>query len=182
MDERGTVPAQEGMIVITKAKAESYKNAMKNNDKVYADSIRNNIAFDKEGRPVFLADSLWSLKTNQDNFPELSFHLFEKSPKKQQFLKKCQQRFGNIQVFGEIPSKLPGIDLVTSRAFKPLDVIFEISREYCLSGGRYFLLKGRKEKIQEELELAQKKFKGLQVEVLPLSSPVLEVERHLVLR
>ena len=47
MDERGTVPAQEGMFVITKAKAESYKNAMKNNDKVYADSIRNNIAFDK---------------------------------------------------------------------------------------------------------------------------------------
>jgi peptide chain release factor 3 len=35
---------------------------------------RHNIAFDKEGRPVFLADSLWSLKINQDNFPELSFH------------------------------------------------------------------------------------------------------------
>lgn len=47
MDERGTVPAQEGMFVITKAQAENYKKAMKNNDKVYADSIRNNIAFDK---------------------------------------------------------------------------------------------------------------------------------------
>jgi peptide chain release factor 3 len=35
---------------------------------------KHSIATDKEGRPVFLADSLWALKINQDNFPELSFH------------------------------------------------------------------------------------------------------------
>jgi peptide chain release factor 3 len=35
---------------------------------------KHSIANDKEGRPVFLADSLWALKINQDNFPELSFH------------------------------------------------------------------------------------------------------------
>jgi peptide chain release factor 3 len=35
---------------------------------------KHSIAYDKEGRPVFLADSLWALKINQDNFPELSFH------------------------------------------------------------------------------------------------------------
>ncbi len=47
MDERGTVPAQEGMFVITKAMASKYKAAMKNKDKQYADAIRNNIAFRK---------------------------------------------------------------------------------------------------------------------------------------
>ncbi|MES2726704.1 MAG: peptide chain release factor 3 [Bacteroidota bacterium] len=35
---------------------------------------RHNIAQDKEGRPVYLAESLWSLKINQDNFPEIQFH------------------------------------------------------------------------------------------------------------
>jgi peptide chain release factor 3 len=35
---------------------------------------RHNITMDKEGRPVYLAESLWSLKINQDNFPEIQFH------------------------------------------------------------------------------------------------------------
>jgi hypothetical protein len=48
IDERGTVPAQEGMFVITKRMADKYKKAMKNHDKLYADTIRNNIAFDKQ--------------------------------------------------------------------------------------------------------------------------------------
>jgi len=48
IDERGTVPAQEGMFVITKRMADKYKKAMKNHDKLYADTIRNNIAFDRQ--------------------------------------------------------------------------------------------------------------------------------------
>jgi len=114
-------------------------------------------------------------------FPNLKFHLYEKSPKKQNFLKSCQQRFRNIEVFGEIPTDLPDVDFVTSRAFKPLDVLFEISRDYFRRGGSYFLLKGRHEKIQEELAFAQKKFGNISIQVLPLHSPVLDVERHLVL-
>jgi peptide chain release factor 3 len=35
---------------------------------------RHNIASDKEGRPVFLADSLWALKMTQDNYPDIQFH------------------------------------------------------------------------------------------------------------
>jgi peptide chain release factor 3 len=35
---------------------------------------RHNIAADKEGRPVFLADSLWALKMTQDNYPDIQFH------------------------------------------------------------------------------------------------------------
>lgn len=115
-------------------------------------------------------------------FPKIQFRLFEKSPKKREFLKACQQQIApNIEVFAEVQSKdLVGIELVVARAFKPLDVILTMSREYYLSGGAYFLLKGRKEKIQEELELVKKNFQDREIEVIPLVSPVLDVERHLV--
>ncbi|MGZ3781029.1 MAG: 16S rRNA (guanine(527)-N(7))-methyltransferase RsmG [Pseudobdellovibrionaceae bacterium] len=115
-------------------------------------------------------------------FPETKFHLYEKSPKKQEFLNKCKDMVApNIQVHGEIPKELKSIDLVTARGFKPIDVILEVSRDYYKSNGKYFLLKARLEKIDEELALARKKFKDLKVLIEPLVSPVLEVERHLVL-
>lgn len=115
------------------------------------------------------------------NFPDVQFHLYEKSPKKQAFLKRCSAIAPNLHVHGEIPADLNGIDLVIARAFKPTDVILEMSRSYYLKGGRFFLLKGRREKIEEELADAIKKFKDLKAEIIPLSSPVLDVERHLVL-
>jgi 16S rRNA (guanine527-N7)-methyltransferase len=114
-------------------------------------------------------------------FPDIAYHLFEKSPKKQEFLNRCKSLAPNLQVHAEIPKKLTGIDLVTARAFKPLDVILEMSRDYYQAQGKYFLLKGRREKIDEEIALATKKFKELSVEIRPLKSPVLEVERHLIL-
>lgn len=113
-------------------------------------------------------------------FPETEFFLYEKSPKKQEFLRKCQTIAKNIQVFGEIPKTLDKVDLVTARGFKPVDVILDVSRDYYKSGGQYFLLKARAEKISEELQLAQKKFKDSVTEVVPLKSPLLDVERHLV--
>lgn len=113
-------------------------------------------------------------------FPNVQFHLFEKSPKKQDFLESCKKIAPNIQVNGDIPLELKNIDVVVARAFKPIDVILDVSRNYYKNGGKYFLLKGRKEKIDEELVLALKKFKDLKVTVEPLRSPVLEVERHLV--
>ncbi len=113
-------------------------------------------------------------------FPEMKFNLFEKSKLKQDFLNKCKSLAPNINVNGEIPLNLSAIDLVTARAFKPLDVILDMSRNYYNQGGKYFLLKGRKEKIQEEILQAQKKFKNLKVNLHQLNSPVLEVERYLV--
>ena len=114
-------------------------------------------------------------------FPQTTFHLFEKSKLKQDFLNKCRTIAPNLVVNGEIPPRLDQIELVVARAFKPLDVILEISRTYYLKGGKYFLLKARQEKIDEELLLARKKFKDLKCNIIPLKSPVLEVERHLVL-
>lgn len=114
-------------------------------------------------------------------FPEITFHLYEKSNKKQAFLQACKSIAPNLQVHGEIPPKLPAIDLVISRAFKPIDVILEFSRNYYQNKGRYFLLKGRAEKIEEEMVLSRKKFKDVQAKVEPLKSPIMDVERHLVL-
>ena len=35
---------------------------------------KNNLARDKDGKLVFLADSAWILKTVQENHPEVEFH------------------------------------------------------------------------------------------------------------
>lgn len=113
-------------------------------------------------------------------FPEVSFQLFEKSKLKQEFLKRCQSIAPNLQVKAEIPLRLDNVDIITARAFKPIDVILDVSRTYYAKGGKYFLLKARKEKIDEEKAIAQKKFKDLKLTITQLKSPVLEVERHLV--
>lgn len=114
-------------------------------------------------------------------FSQTKFLLFEKSKLKQDFLNNCKTIAPNMKINGEIPTRLDTVELVFARAFKPIDVILEMSRLYYTSGGKYFLLKARKEKIEEELILAKKKFKELKVDIVPLQSPVLEVERHLVL-
>ena len=114
-------------------------------------------------------------------FPDTRYILFEKSVLKQNFLKKCIALAPNLVVQGEIPHDLDKVQIVTARAFKPIDVILEITRSYYGKNGKYFLLKGRQEKIDEEVADAKKKFKDLKLESVPLKSPVMDVERHLVL-
>jgi 16S rRNA (guanine527-N7)-methyltransferase len=114
-------------------------------------------------------------------FADKKFDLYEKSRRKQEYLNKCQNLCTNIQIKGDIPIHLLNTDLIITRAFKPIDVTLDMSRHYYENGGKYFLLKGKKEKIDEEMQAALKKFKDLKAEIIELSSPVLEVERHLVL-
>lgn len=115
-------------------------------------------------------------------FPHIQFHLFEKSAKKQIFLNSLKNIASNIHIHGEITDdKLKSIDLVIARGFKPIDVILDMSRNYYQRSGKYFLLKARLEKIEEEKTLALKKFKNLNLSIHALKSPVLDVERHLVL-
>jgi 16S rRNA (guanine527-N7)-methyltransferase len=114
-------------------------------------------------------------------WPQIQFQLFEKSPLKQNFLNRCKTFAPNLNVQGNIPLALEKVDLVIARAFKPLDVLLDVSRHYYKNGGKYFLLKARREKIDEEIVLAQKSFKDLEVQIETLKSPILEVERHLVL-
>lgn len=113
-------------------------------------------------------------------FPYIHFQLFEKSPKKQEFLNLCKTLAPNLEIKGQIPLQLEGVDLITARAFKPIDVILDMSRDHFQKNGKYFLLKGRKEKIEEEFLLARKKFKSLRIQTTALISPVLDVERNLV--
>ncbi|MBC7456930.1 MAG: class I SAM-dependent methyltransferase [Bdellovibrionaceae bacterium] len=115
------------------------------------------------------------------HFSEIKFNLFEKSVLKQAFLKRCKAITNNITVESDIPLKLQDVNLVIARAFKAVDVILDMSRAYYEGGGKYFLLKARREKIDEELVETQKKFKDVKVQIETLKSPVLEVERHLVL-
>ena len=114
-------------------------------------------------------------------FPHIHFELFEKSIKKQEFLSGCKVIIKNFKVHGEIPLQLKDVDLIIARGFKPIDVILDISREYFNSKGKYFLLKARAEKIEEELVLAKNKFKMLAANKIALKSPVLDVERHLII-
>lgn len=113
--------------------------------------------------------------------PEIEYFLFEKSPKKQHYLKTCQKFAPNIKICGEIPKDFGQFDLVTARAFKPINVIIEMSYKYFQSNGKYFLLKGRMDKIQEEILDSKKFSKNLKIEIKKLDSPILDVERHLVL-
>lgn len=114
-------------------------------------------------------------------FPDTRYILFEKSILKQEFLNKCKAIAPNLVIQGEIPHDLDKVQIVTARAFKPIDVILDITRVYYAKKGKYFLLKGRREKIDEEILLAKKKFKDLAPKIEPLKSPILEVERHVVL-
>ncbi|MBX3019162.1 MAG: class I SAM-dependent methyltransferase [Bdellovibrionaceae bacterium] len=114
-------------------------------------------------------------------FPDVRFELFEKSKLKQEFLRRATAIAPNLKVNADIPPRLPEIDLVTARAFKPIDVILQLSRAHAVQGGRYFLLKGRLEKIEEELRDARKIAKDVKTRIEILKSPVLDVERHLVL-
>lgn len=115
-------------------------------------------------------------------FPEIQFYAYEKSPKKREFLTVCQKELSlNLKIFGEIPRDFDQADLVIARAFKPLDVLLMMSQKYFEKGGKYFLLKGKLEKIEQEKTDAIKQFKKIKMEVIPLQSPLLEVERNLVL-
>jgi 16S rRNA (guanine527-N7)-methyltransferase len=113
--------------------------------------------------------------------PSQNFQLFEKSPRKRDFLSSCQTFAKNLEIKSEVSVALAGVETVTARAFKPVEVILEMTRGFYQRGGKYFLLKGRKEKIDEEIAQAKSKFKGLKYRVEPLKSPVLEVERHIVI-
>jgi 16S rRNA (guanine527-N7)-methyltransferase len=114
-------------------------------------------------------------------FPNIKFELYEKSKLKQSFLEQCQKMAPNIRISGEIPLDLKHIDLISARGFKPIDEIIQFTKKYYERKGRYFLMKARKEKIEEEVLLTQKKQKDFTCHIQPLKSPVLDVERHVVL-
>lgn len=115
--------------------------------------------------------------------PALQFDLYEKSPVKSRFLASLHDLAPNTTPVGPLPSD--GLnrdyDWVIARAFKPIQVILTMTRSYADKGGRYFLLKGRKQVIEDELTLARGLVDRSRVEVRPLETFGFSDERHLVL-
>ena len=113
--------------------------------------------------------------------PNCEIHLLEKSQKKCYFLNKTIHKLGllnaktlNINI--KPNNKIGAYDLITSRAFSSTENTLTLSKTNLEIGGRYILLKGREEKITEELEsLDTNKYK---YEIIKIQNT--KHERHLV--
>ena len=108
-------------------------------------------------------------------------HLVEKAQKKAYFLKKMKDmlKLKNIEVINnKLLSKnnIGFYDVITARAFSSTQNIIEITQNNIKTGSRYLLLKGREEKIKEELHSVDtNKYK---YEIIKTDDS--EHERHLV--
>ena len=94
--------------------------------------------------------------------PDTKITLVESNKKKTYFLKKTIRRLEipNIKVQEEHLTNKSDIgifDVVTARAFSQTQNIINICNPFLQKGGRYLLLKGKEEKILEEIETINKK-------------------------
>ncbi len=74
------------------------------------------------------------------------FHvkLYEKSPIKRAFLLNIKQKLAlNYDVLGDIYDEKINSDVIVCRAFKKLDQIIKISREFCRKPHKLIILKGQ---------------------------------------
>ncbi len=108
-------------------------------------------------------------------------HLLEKSQKKCYFLKKIKDLLSleNIKVINTTITKknnLGEYDLITARAFSSTKNILDLTQKNLKKNGRYILLKGTIEKIEEELEsINTNKYK---YEIIKTDNQ--KFERHLI--
>ena len=113
--------------------------------------------------------------------PTCEIHLLEKSKKKCYFLNKIISllELTNAKVLNVVIGKknnLGSYDLITARAFSSTKNILELTESNLDPGGKYVLLKGKKEKITEELTtINTNKYK---CEIIKLENK--KYERHLV--
>ena len=113
--------------------------------------------------------------------PECEIHLLEKSQKKCYFLNKIIHELNLVNAktlnTNITPNnKLETYSLITSRAFSSTENTLKLSNKNLEKGGRYILLKGREEKIIEEIEsLDTNKYK---CEIIKIENTT--HERHLV--
>ncbi|MDA9818071.1 16S rRNA (guanine(527)-N(7))-methyltransferase RsmG [Flavobacteriaceae bacterium] len=85
-------------------------------------------------------------------------HLVEKSFRKCEFLAKMQKLLPNITIHQKRVEEIKNIrfDIITSRAFAPLEKILTMSKPLLAKNGKYVLQKGKNTKI--EIEKAKRKF------------------------
>ena len=113
-------------------------------------------------------------------FSSLSFLLIEAKRKKFDFLEKVREKLflPNVEILPlnirEVERK---VDIITSRAFAPLNKTLRFTSRMRRPETRYFLYKGRKERIEREfLEARARGFQAIRLKI-----PFLGEERHLVI-
>ena len=89
--------------------------------------------------------------------PDLTVHLLEKNQKKCYFLNKTIDALAlkNTKVIKATlndKNNLKPYDLITARAFSSTANILKLTKNNLVKDGQYILLKGRREKILEEVE------------------------------
>ena len=113
--------------------------------------------------------------------PDCEVHLLEKSQKKCYFLNKTKDtlRLDNIKVLKQTISKnntLEEYPTITARAFSSTQNILNLTEKNLKKNGKYLLLKGRIEKIEEEM--AAINTNNYKYEIIELDNK--KYERHIV--
>ncbi|MDC0348169.1 16S rRNA (guanine(527)-N(7))-methyltransferase RsmG [Gammaproteobacteria bacterium] len=113
--------------------------------------------------------------------PDCEVHLLEKSQKKCYFLNKTKDtlKLNNIKVLKQKISKnntLEEYPTITARAFSSTQNILNLTEKNLKKDGKYLLLKGRIEKIEEEM--AAINTNNYKYEIIELDNK--KYERHIV--
>ena len=113
--------------------------------------------------------------------PDCEVHLLEKSQKKCYFLNKTKDtlKLNNIKVLKQTISKnntLEEYSTITARAFSSTQNILNLTGKNLKKNGKYLLLKGRIEKIEEEM--AAINTNNYKYEIIELDNK--KYERHIV--
>ena len=113
--------------------------------------------------------------------PDSEIHLLEKSQKKCYFLNKTKDalKLKNINVLKTTISQKNALEkysVITARAFSSIKNILDLTKNNLKESGRYLLLKGRAEKIEEEI--AAINTNNYKYEIIELENK--KYERHIV--
>ena len=113
--------------------------------------------------------------------PDCEVHLLEKSQKKCYFLNKTKDtlKLNNIKVLKQTISKnntLEEYPIITARAFSSTQNILNLTEKNLKKNGKYLLLKGRIDKIEEEM--AAINTNNYKYEIIELDNK--KYERHIV--
>ena len=113
--------------------------------------------------------------------PDSEVHLLEKSQKKCYFLNKTKDtlKLKNINVLKTTLSQKNALEkysVITARAFSSTKNILDLTKNNLKENGRYLLLKGRAEKIEEEITAINTN--NYKYEIIELDNK--KYERHIV--
>ena len=113
--------------------------------------------------------------------PDSEIHLLEKSQKKCYFLNKTKDvlKLENINVLKTTISQKNALEkysVITARAFSSTKNILDLTKNNLKENGKYLLLKGRAEKIEEEITAINTN--NYKYEIIELENK--KYERHIV--